>query len=290
MSDDTYGGGPERTSGLAVASLILGLLSFCLNVLAGIPALILGIVALVVIGASAGRLGGRGLAVGGLITGFLGSALWVGLVVLGVMYGIPKVRESAARMASSNNLMMIGMALQNYHDEHNALPEPYQRTKDGKPGLSWRVALLPYLGEDALYKEFHLDEPWDSEHNKKLLSRMPKIYAHPGTPGDGTQTYYQVFVGKGTAFDPETKVNFTSIPDGTSNTIAVVEAAKPVPWTAPEDLPFTPNGPLPQLGVLPSGALILLCDGGIKTLPPGTPPSTVRALITRNGNELVPPF
>ena len=69
--------------------------------------------------------------------------------------------------------------------------------KNGKPLLCWRVHILPYLGEEKLYKEFHLDEPWDSPHNKKLLSQMPKIYRAPGAlAADTSATYYQVFVGK----------------------------------------------------------------------------------------------
>lgn len=120
---------------------------------------------------------------------------------------------------------------------------------------------------------------------------MPKVYAHPwASPGDGTQTYYQVFVGNGTAFDPDTRVALSEISDGPSNTVAVIEAARPVPWTAPRDLPFTPDGPLPQLGVLRDGPLLVLCDGSPRQAPLSTPPATLRALITRNGNEVVPPY
>src|SRR5581483_2163049 len=56
--------------------------------------------------------------------------------------------------------------------------------KEGRPTLSWRVALLPYLGEEALYKEFKLDEPWDSLHNKKLLKKMPKALQAPSSRFD----------------------------------------------------------------------------------------------------------
>ena len=74
-----------------------------------------------------------------------------------------------------NNLKQIGLAMHNYHDARGRLPAAYTVDKDGKPLLSWRVLILPYTEEAALYKEFHLDEPWDSEHNKNLIARMPAV-------------------------------------------------------------------------------------------------------------------
>ena len=79
-----------------------------------------------------------------------------------------------------NNLKQIGLAMHNYHARHKTFPPAYTVDKDGKPLLSWRVLILPYLEQDALYKEFHLDEPWDSEHNRALIDRMPTTYLCPG--------------------------------------------------------------------------------------------------------------
>src|SRR2546421_12689862 len=89
-----------------------------------------------------------------------------------------------------------------YHDTHKHFPPAALRGKEGKPLLSWRVLLLPYLEQDSLYKEFHLDEPWDSEHNKKLLARMPKLFAGPDEKALAAhETHYQAFVGKGAVFE-----------------------------------------------------------------------------------------
>ena len=83
-------------------------------------------------------------------------------------------REAARRAQCTNNLKMLGLAMHNYLAAHNnTFPSPALPGKDGKPALSWRVALLPYLDQQSLYDRFHLDEPWDSPHNKALIKEMP---------------------------------------------------------------------------------------------------------------------
>jgi hypothetical protein len=80
-----YGGNPQgepymeqRTSVMAIIALVLGILG-CIPGL-GLLAIILGIIALVRIGGSNGRLGGRGLAIAGIILGLLLSVVWIGIV------------------------------------------------------------------------------------------------------------------------------------------------------------------------------------------------------------------
>jgi RNA polymerase sigma factor (sigma-70 family) len=161
--------------------------------------------------------------------------------------------EASARAASRKNLMAIALAMHEYSNQNGGrLPAPAIYGKDRKALLSWRVAILPYLEQDALYKQFHLDEPWDSPHNKKLLEVVPKTYVPVGgakaPPGS---TFYQVFVGKGAAFENNRQMTIpASFPDGTANTILVVEAGKPVPWTKPEDIDYPEDKPLPPLGGL----------------------------------------
>jgi len=191
--------------------------------------------------------------------------------------------------ASAKKLMQMGQAMQNYHDSNGRFPPHAIYSQNGKPLLSWRVAILPFLDESDLYKQFHLDEPWDSPHNKALLPRMPKAYAAPGVstaqPG---MTYYQAFVGKGAVFEDNLKISLLSITDGTANTLMLAEAAKPVPWTKPEDLAFNPDGPLPRLGgPYPDGFNAAFADGSVHWIKKGIPAQTLKALITRNGGEKV---
>jgi RNA polymerase sigma factor (sigma-70 family) len=115
----------------------------------------------------------------------------------------PVGREAtpAQRRRSLNNLSHFMLAFHAYHDVHGHFPADI-RGKDGKPLLSWRVAILPYLEQQELYKQFRLTESWDSEHNLKLLARMPEVYRVGFEPEGSTHTHYQGFAGPGTPFGP----------------------------------------------------------------------------------------
>jgi RNA polymerase sigma factor (sigma-70 family) len=197
-----------------------------------------------------------------------------------------KVEEAKSRMVSSNNLKQMGLAMHNYLSTYNKFPTGAIYSKDGKPLLSWRVSILPYIEQDALYKEFHLDEPWDSEHNKKLLAQMPKIYG-----AKGTQTHYRVFTGKDTMFPAQKGLGPADITDGFSNTILIVEAPEAVDWTKPEELEYDAEKPLPKLGGKPraNGTLVCIADGSVRMLPTTIPEKTLRALITPAGGEKIEP-
>ncbi len=115
-----------------------------------------------------------------------------------------------------NNLKQIGLAMHAYHDSYKGFPSAAIYSKDGKPLLSWRVAILPFIEEGNLYNQFKLDEPWDSEHNLKLLDKMPKTYGPIGNnKDDKTKTYYRVFTGPNTVFDGKNKTRLQNILDGT---------------------------------------------------------------------------
>lgn len=193
----------------------------------------------------------------------------------------------AERTRSQSNLKQIGLAMFNYEAMSNCLPGNII-DKDGKPLLSWRVAILPYINQDDLYKQFKLDEPWDSENNKKLVEKMPKIYAPVrGKAANGT-TFYLRLSGEGTALNPKKQVKITDIKDGTSNTLWAVEAATPVTWTKPEDLEFEADKELPKFGGMFKGDFnALFHDGAVRYLKKGNDPKTLKALITIRGKESI---
>jgi hypothetical protein len=198
---------------------------------------------------------------------------------------IGALKEEFQRMTSRNHLLQIGLAMQNYHMAHGHFPPAAITNKTGKPLLSWRVALLPFLEYTDLYREFRLDEAWDSEHNKKLLARMPGVYEPPLKPAGwkpGT-TFYQVFVSHKTLFPPggkHTKLNDFKGRD-LAKILMAVEAAEAVPWTKPADLTYDPDRPLPRLGgIFPNGFQALFADGSARFLPANTPREKLRAMIT----------
>lgn len=201
----------------------------------------------------------------------------------------PAASTEEQRQSSANNLKRLALAMHNYHDDYGELPPAAVYSKDGRPLLSWRVLLLPYLEQGKLFREFKLDEPWDSEHNKKLLARMPDVYAAPrGKTKESHSTFYQVFTGKGTIFNGQRGSRFVDILDGTSNTILVIEGGNAVPWTKPADLVYDAKKPLPRLGgVFPEGFYFARADGSVNFCKTRFREPVMRALITSNGGEVI---
>src|SRR5580765_2958728 len=154
-----------------------------------------------------------------------------------------------ARATSSDNLKRLALAVHAYMDDHDSKLPNDITDKDGKILLSWRVRLLPYLEQADLFKQFKLDQAWDSEANKKLLVKMPTVFNSPRVrvkmPG---HTVYQGFAGPSSVFEPGKELRILSITDGTSNTILAIESSVAVAWTKPVDLPFDEKKDLPDIG------------------------------------------
>jgi hypothetical protein len=198
--------------------------------------------------------------------------------------------DQKARVRSLGNLKEVALAMHNIAASTDQMRFPAAAIrKDGEPLLSWRVAILPYLGQKSLYDKFHRDEPWNSPHNKALLNQMPDIYAPVNRIDEPRgSTYYQVSTGAGALFEDELGPNLLDIKDGTSNTFLVVEAGSPVPWTKPEDISFDKTKPLPKLGrQFDDGFHVAFADSAVRFLSRKIAPEVLRALITRSGGEIV---
>jgi hypothetical protein len=317
---------PPQSSTLAVISLVFGFLSFCLPLVAGLIAVVCGLIAVVQINASQGRMAGKGVAIAGAILGVVGTLFNLAILVALLLPAVTAAREAAKRMEASNNLKYIGLGLHNYHDVYRALPPSgviYEPAEDEgamerKLGLSWRVRILPFIEQQALYEEFDQHVPWDHPNNARLIERMPEIYKSPNRPDeDGKTVYlgvvypedldpanladdrYQTFL-RGTVFDQGRlarrsllgmpTVRFRDVTDGTSNTIAVVEADadQAVIWTKPDDWEFHVDDPARGLGSLrPMGFMALMLDGSTTFVRSDLDPDNLRRLFSRADGQVV---
>ena len=192
--------------------------------------------------------------------------------------------------ASAKNLKQIGIAYHSYVDTYGRCPDNIL-DGDNKPILSWRVVLLPYLEEEKLFKEFKLDEPWDSKTNKPLIEKLPKVYKPIRVTAEKGETFYRGFCCRDSTFEPAPRGNKkfpASFPDGTSNTLLAFEAGEPCIWSKPDDLGDA-KAALPKLGGLFEGDFhALMCDGSVY-LGKSTKldADQFRRLITRNDGFVV---
>ncbi len=204
-------------------------------------------------------------------------------------------REAAYRNSRMNQFKQIALGMLNHESARKAYPAAASYDRDGRPLLSWRVQILPYLEQMELYNQFHLDEPWDSEHNRKLVEQMPDVYADPDLAvraaiGDGGRTTFVVPTGEGLMFGGREGMKIRDVIDGTSNTILAVEVVpdRAVVWTKPDDWEVDAKDVL--RGVKRSDRdwfTTVWCDGHVMILSNSIDAGVFRALLTPAGGEVV---
>ncbi len=227
------------------------------------------------------------------VTGASPAVIAIGAALL--LPAVQQAREAARRMQSMNNLKQIGLAMHNYHDTYRVFPPAANVDNKGKKLLSWRVHILPYVEQAALYQQFHLDEPWDSEHNKELIKNMPPVYISPNQADLAKEgkTVYLVPTGKSTAFEGPEGLGIREFTDGTSNTILAVEAHPDaaVIWTKPDDLAVDFKNPLKGLkSARVGGFQALFADGSVRFISDMIDIAVLKALFTRAGGEVIGEF
>jgi hypothetical protein len=218
----------------------------------------------------------------------------IGVLVALLLPAVQAAREAARRNQALNNMKQIMLGLLNYESAKLTFPAQANYSPDGKPLLSWRVHILPYLEQQALYQQFHLDEPWDSEHNKTLIDKMPALYLDPasGLVATDGKTHYLGVAGKDRLFNGTAEGRqIRTITDGTSNTVAVVQVddAKAVTWTKPEDWEMDDQNPMAGLGSLHAGGVFIAgwCDGSVRVINTAIDLTAFKALLTVAGEEAV---
>ena len=211
------------------------------------------------------------------------------IAVAMLLPAVQSARNAAREAQDTNQLKQLALAFHNYCDVHRGSFPANTYDAEGKPLLSWRVQLLPYLEGVALYDEFHLDEPWDSPHNKTLIPRMPSAFRSPTFSSAPGKTRFVALVGDRTLFPGNKKLSLRNVTDGTSNTLMFVRAAPSaaVVWTKPDDLKVDPQTLKRSLMSQARHILVAFCDGSVRRLPVDLPDATLAALITRDGGEVI---
>lgn len=216
-----------------------------------------------------------------MVTGL--GLLAMGLVLVVVVIPVGRAASPAAeRMTSNNHLKQIGLALHHYHNQHGSFPPAYIADEEGRPMHSWRVLILPYAGEQALYDRYDFDKPWDHPNNVEVTRQMPEIYGSPhshyygfGKTAPAGHTHYQAISAPGTVLGQTEGCRMDEIADGLFKTAIVLENyARPVHWAEPTDLsPRDIRANFEQITSGPSsGSLVLMADGSIRTITAETTP------------------
>jgi prepilin-type processing-associated H-X9-DG protein len=230
----------------------------------------------------------------------------VGLVIVVVVMvirwswgpGVVGSRDAQYTALCASNLQRIALAMREYEAAQGSFPPAYVVDKHGKPLYSWRVLLLPYLGQQDLYDQFHLEEPWNSENNQQVSKVTLELFQCPGQPDTKlATTNYMMVVGEHTISNGRQARKITEITDGLTDTILLVEVADSlIYWAQPEDLrfdklTFTINGGKQQQisSYHRLGANVVFCDGSVRLLKKSTSPQLVKAMLTIDGGEQVPP-
>ncbi len=221
-----------------------------------------------------------------------------GILIALLLPAVQAAREAARRAQCSNNLKQIALALHNYHDVYKCFPPAVITDKDGKPMRSWRVAILPFMEQKALYDRWNFNEPWNSPNNRVVASAVIPQYRCPSDPGTSpTETTYVMITGKGTIGGlPNEIVRLPDITDGSSNTIIVVEVTGTgIAWAEPRDLTLEElslrlnDGSGKCIGSLhPGGANVAMADGSVRFISDTVDPQTLRRLILRNDGQAAP--
>jgi beta-lactamase regulating signal transducer with metallopeptidase domain len=196
-------------------------------------------------------------------------------------------RKAADRSQSANNLKQIALAFHMFESANRKFPHS---TKSPDPShkhpVSWRVMILPFMEQKALYNLYRFDEPWDGPNNSKLLSMVPIQYRHPEAPAGSTNTPYLAITGEEAMFQPSKETLPSDVRDGLANTIMVVESKSTIPWTKPDDLAYASDKPLPFVGgFFDEGFHAAFGDGSVRFISKTIAESVLRALMTARGGE-----
>jgi len=293
-----------------VASVLASALTLLPHAAAGVPATLLGFVALI---AGALVLTGAGrseVSRGQRVTTILGMALGTAGVFLGplLLAGIGRSWRDTSVTVTTEHLALIGQGLDQYYGQTQKYPigGTFGRDDTGviRGQHGWMTSLLPFVGETELYHRIDLSVPYDAESNRPAMGTSVPAYqavgADRGRVGNGFAVSHfsgvggEIDDGTGLAhlgiFERDAAVTREEVTDGLSNTLIVGElAAFFPPWGDPENWRQVGRGLNRELNGFGSvngrGATFLLGDGSVRYFPNKTDPRVLQSMSTRNGTD-----
>lgn len=199
---------------------------------------------------------------------------------------LEKARDASVYATAKNRVRQVALSMHNFESAYQKFPNSVMVSEQGKK-YSWRIAILPFIGEKKLYDRYRFDEDWDSPHNTEVTSEMPEYFRHPNADKDSTNSSWFFVVGEGTMFDtPETSLGFAGISDGTSNTIMAVEAKRNIHWAKPEDISFNPER-FRLGGYSDEGFIATLADGSVHHFSNDVEPEVLQKFFTAADGQVV---
>jgi len=171
-----------------------------------------------------------------LVSAVLVTGILVVLLAM-LLPAIQAVRSTPHSTVCINQCRQIALAFLNYESANGHFPPAYIADENGKPMHSWRVLILPFMEQQALYDLYDMDEPWDGPNNSKLHDTVVSCYRCPSATDSDVYTSYVLITGAGTGFDRDQTIGFGDLDDGASNTILVTEIADSgFHWMKPQDI------------------------------------------------------
>ncbi len=229
---------------------------------------------------------------------------YLSLMILIIWWLLPPVTSSRApsnRSICKNHLRQISIAIHNYHQQYDCLPPAYIADETGRPLHSWRVLLLPFVGQSELHSKYDFQEPWDGPNNRRLWDKIPDIYLCPSDRASNENkltTNYVVVVGPNTVWPVNRATRLDDITDKHGVTLLVVEVADSgILWSEPRDLHLHSMArevnSAAGFGICSGhtgGAHVAFADGSVRLLKDELHPETMLRLLEINDGKKVDEF
>ena len=213
----------------------------------------------------------------------------IGSVVIGLGLAAWQAGQpERSRLACKERMKRIGAALLRHNEDKGRLPVA---SSDSETPVSWRVAMLPWLGKTSLYESYNQRQAWDGSQNSTLLQHRPDDYWCPEVAEEFKSSYMAV-LGVGTAWPYSQPTRLADFADGVSNTGLIVDLhSSTTEWTRPQDVEQMDvvkairAGQRHAFSQSVEGTHMLFADGHVRMLSTETDESILRSLLTPNDGE-----